>query len=208
RRARGPVRRMRLQARAGSSRRLRRLGCRSLLGWCRGLRGWCRGLLGWGGLIAAASLLGARAGGAIVHARERKARLDLVGGESILLLLELTSGEPRQKHTLFLLGGVEARLQGVDALLEGGDAGRELPGVGRHVFTVALHADPAALCLVQCETEILQPAMLLPQARVEGVAQAKLQYPLDQRQSHAQVRVLGCVGSRGERRLHTLHARP
>ena len=118
------------------------------------------------------------------------------------------SGEPREKHTLFLLGGAEARLQGVDALLEGGDAGRELPGVGRHVFTVALHADPAALCLMQCETEILQPAMLLPQARVEGVVHTKLQYPLDQRQSHAQVRVLGCVGSRGERRLHTLHARP
>src|SRR5205814_2734337 len=119
------------------------------------------------------------------------------------LLLELMSGETRKKYTLSLLRGAEARLQRVDALLEGGDAVRELPGVGRHVFTVALHPDPAALRLVQCETEILQRAMLLPQARVEGVMHTKLQYPLDQRQSHAQVRVLGCVGSGGERRLHT-----
>src|SRR5207237_5742550 len=120
RRARAPARRLRLRARARSSRRLRRLrhgsllgrcrsllgGCRSLLGWRRGLLGWRRGLLGWRsgwrGLIAAAFLLGARVGGAIIHARERKARLYLVGGESILLLFELMSGEPRETRTLFL----------------------------------------------------------------------------------------------------------
>jgi len=61
---------------------------------------------------------------------------------------------------------------------------------------------------MQCETQILQPAMLLPQTRVEGVVQAKLQYALHQRQPHAQVRVLGCVGRAGERRFHTPHARP
>src|SRR6266436_797722 len=133
-----------------SSRRLRRLGHRSLLGWRRSLLGWRRNLLGWRrglfgrrGLIAAcASLLGVRAGGAIVHARERKARLNLIGGESILLLFELMSGEPREKDTLFLLGAAEARLQGIDALLQLGDAGRELPGIGRHALAVALHARP------------------------------------------------------------------
>src|SRR4029077_17795003 len=178
------ARSMQEQSHARSSRRLRRLGHRSHLGRRRGLLGRCRdllgrrrGLFGRRGLIAPCpSLRGVRAGGAIVHARERKARLYLVGGESILLLLELMSGEPREKDTLFLLGAAEARLQGVDALLQLGDAGRELPGVGRHALAVALHADPAALCLMQRETEILQPAMLLPQARVEGVVQAKLQY--------------------------------
>src|SRR4029077_2868450 len=97
------------------------------LGRRRSLLGWRRG--GRGPIAAFGSLRrGVRVGGAVVHASEGKARLHLVGGESIPLPLELMSGKPREKHTVLVLGGGEASLQGVDALLEGRDAGRELPG--------------------------------------------------------------------------------
>ena len=149
-----------------------------------------------------------RVRGAVVHGGERKARLHLVGRQPVFLLLELVGRDAREELALLVLGPGETRLQGVDALLERGDARGELSGVGRYVAAIALHADPAALRLVQREVEVFQRAVLLPEPRLERVVEAELQHAPHQRQPRAEVGVRGRLRRAGESGLHAPDARP
>src|SRR5690348_12940363 len=116
--------------------------------------------------------------GAVIHGREREARLYLVGSEPRLLLLELLHRDLRQVSALALLGGGEAHLQRCDALAQARDARGELAVVLRHVVTCALHSYPAALRLMQRQSEILETAVLLPHSRSKGLIQVVIHYAL------------------------------
>ena len=96
-------------------------------------------------------------GGAVVHGRQRKARLDLVGARAVPSAARAPARRPVRGSRAAAASAVrQARLQRVDAPLEGGDARGELAGVRRHVLARALDADPAALRFVQRQVEVLE----------------------------------------------------
>ena len=147
--------------------------------------------------------------GAVVDGREREARLDLVGADAFLLLLELVARQRFEQAVLLLRDAREPLLRSPRAAgASASTRAANSPGVVRHGAARLLHAHPAVLRLAQRLVEILERAALVPHARLEGFGEPPVQHALGEARLFAD-HVGFVVVRRGQQRRFEAHdARP